>query len=123
MARRARVRSSPSGIASSCLRMMMFTAPSGPMTEISVMGPDGAVNIIMRKQLEAIPEGDERTRARLAMAEEISKTIDPYIAAGHAQVDDIIDPADTRSAIWHGLQLSRDKVIEAPWRTHGVLPV
>ncbi len=94
-----------------------------PTAEISVMGPDGAVNIIMRKQLEAIPEGDERTRARLAMAEEIRKTIDPYIAAGHAQVDDIIDPADTRSAVWHGLQLSRDKVIERPWRKHGVLPV
>jgi acetyl-CoA carboxylase carboxyltransferase component len=94
-----------------------------PTAEISVMGPDGAVNIIMRKQLEAIPEVDERTRARLAMAEEIRKTIDPYIAAGHAQVDDVIDPADTRSAIWHGLQLSRDKVIERPWRKHGVLPV
>ena len=36
-----------------------------PTAEISVMGPDGAVNIIMRKQLEAIPEGDERTQARL----------------------------------------------------------
>jgi methylmalonyl-CoA decarboxylase subunit alpha len=94
-----------------------------PTAEISVMGPDGAVNIIMRKQLEAIPEGDERTQARLAMAEEIRKTIDPYIAAGHAQVDDVIDPADTRLAIWHGLQLSRDKAIERPWRKHGVLPV
>jgi methylmalonyl-CoA decarboxylase subunit alpha len=94
-----------------------------PTAEISVMGPDGAVNIIMRKQLEAIPEGEERTQARLAMAEEIRKTIDPYIAAGHAQVDDVIDPADTRAAIWHGLQLSRSKVIDRPWRKHGVLPV
>jgi acetyl-CoA carboxylase carboxyltransferase component len=94
-----------------------------PTAEVSVMGPDGAVNIIMRKQLEAIPEGDERTQARLAMAEEIRKTIDPYIAAGHAQVDDIIDPADTRLAIWRGLQVSRDKTVDRPWRKHGVLPV
>jgi acetyl-CoA carboxylase carboxyltransferase component len=94
-----------------------------PTAEISVMGPDGAVNIIMRKQLEAIPEGEERTQARLAMAEEIRKTIDPYIAVGHAQVDDIIDPADTRIAIWHGLQLSRGKTVDRPWRKHGVLPV
>src|SRR2546421_902639 len=94
-----------------------------PTAEISVMGPDGAVNIIYRKQLAELPEGDERTRARLAMAEEILKPVGPYHAAGHAQVDDIIDPADTRSAIWHGLQLSRDKVIERPWRKHGVLPV
>ena len=87
------------------------------------MGPDGAVNIIMRKQLEAIPEGDERTQARLAMAEEIRKTIDPYIAIGHAQVDDVIDPAATRLAIWRGLQVSATKTVERPWRKHGVLPV
>ncbi|MBV9043282.1 MAG: acyl-CoA carboxylase subunit beta, partial [Acidimicrobiia bacterium] len=67
-----------------------------PTAEISVMGPDGAVNIIYRKQLAEIPEGDERTQRRLEYAEEIRKTIDPYIAAGHAQVDDIIDPAETR---------------------------
>ena len=94
-----------------------------PTAEISVMGPDGAVNIIMRRQLEAIPDGEERTAARLAMAEEIRKTIDPYIAAGHAQVDDVIDPADTRLAIWRGLQVSRTKSLDRPWRKHGVLPV
>ena len=94
-----------------------------PTAEISVMGPDGAVNIIFRKQLEAIPEGDERTQARLEMAEEIRRTIDPYIAAGHAQVGDVIDPAETRAAIWKGLRVSRGKTVERPWRKHGVLPV
>ncbi|HEV3351393.1 MAG TPA: acyl-CoA carboxylase subunit beta [Acidimicrobiales bacterium] len=94
-----------------------------PTAEISVMGPDGAVNIIYRKQLAEIPEGDERTQRRLEYAEEIRKTIDPYIAAGHAQVDDIIDPAETRSAIWKGLQVSKGKQILRPWRKHGVLPV
>src|SRR3954468_910391 len=94
-----------------------------PTAEISVMGPDGAVNIIYRKQLEELPEGDERTDQRLEYAEEIRKTIDPYIAAGHAQVDDVIDPAETRSAIWKGLQVSKGKTITRPWRKHGVLPV
>src|SRR5437763_5117700 len=94
-----------------------------PTAEISVMGPDGAVNIIYRKQLAEVPEGEERTKARLAMAEEIRKTIDPYIAAGHAQVDDVIDPAETRSAIWKGLQVSKTKTIARPWRKHAVLPV
>ena len=94
-----------------------------PTAEIAVMGPDGMVNIIMRKQLEAIPEGEERNKARIAMAEELRKNIDPYIAAGHAQVDDIIDPADTRAAIWRGLHVSKSKVIDRPWRKHGVLPV
>jgi acetyl-CoA carboxylase carboxyltransferase component len=94
-----------------------------PTAEISVMGPDGAVNIIYRKQLAEFTEGEERTQRRLEYAEEIRKTIDPYIAAGHAQVDDIIDPAETRSAIWKGLQVSKGKTITRPWRKHGVLPV
>ncbi|CAN5843632.1 acyl-CoA carboxylase subunit beta [soil metagenome] len=94
-----------------------------PTAEIAVMGPDGMVNIIMRRQLDAIPEGPERNEARLAMAEELRKNIDPYIAAGHAQVDDVIDPADTRHTIWRGLQVSRTKQVQRPWRKHGVLPV
>jgi acetyl-CoA carboxylase carboxyltransferase component len=94
-----------------------------PTAEIAVMGPDGMVAITMRKQLEAIPEGKERDEAKISMADEFRKNIDPYIAAGHAQVDDIIDPAETRHAIWKGLQVSRTKVVDRPWRKHGVLPV
>ncbi|MBW3668799.1 MAG: acyl-CoA carboxylase subunit beta [Actinobacteria bacterium] len=94
-----------------------------PTAEIAVMGPDGMVNIIMRKQLEAIPEGKERDEARIKMAEALRKNIDPYIAAGHAQIDDVIDPAETRHAIWRGLQVSKTKVVQRPWRKHGVLPV
>src|SRR5688572_17981502 len=93
-----------------------------PTAEIAVMVPDGMVNIIMRKQLEAIPEGKERNEARIGMAEQLRKNIDPYIAAGHAQVDDIIDPAETRIAICRGLSVSRSKVVQRPWRKHGVLP-
>jgi acetyl-CoA carboxylase carboxyltransferase component len=94
-----------------------------PTAEIAVMGPDGMVNIIMRKQLEAIPEGKERDEARIAMADELRKNIDPYIAAGHARIDDVIDPADTRLAIWRGLTVSATKQVQRPWRKHGVLPV
>ena len=68
-------------------------------------------------------EGAERNEAKIAMADEFRKNIDPYIAAGHAQVDDIIDPAETRHAIWKGLQVSRTKSVDRPWRKHGVLPV
>jgi acetyl-CoA carboxylase carboxyltransferase component len=93
-----------------------------PTAEIAVMGPDGAVNIIHRKTLEAVPEED-RAAKRLELAEEIRANIDPYIAAGHAQLDDVIDPADTRAAIARGLQVSRAKRVERPWRKHGVLPV
>jgi methylmalonyl-CoA carboxyltransferase large subunit len=81
------------------------------------------VNITMRRQLEQIPEGKERDEARIAMAEEFRKNIDPYIAAGHAQVDEVIDPADTRRAIARGLEVSATKTVQRPWRKHGVLPV
>jgi acetyl-CoA carboxylase carboxyltransferase component len=93
-----------------------------PTAEIAVMGPDPAVNIIHRGTLEQYPE-EERAQRRLELAEEIRKNIDPYVAAGHALVDDVIDPAETRTAIWRGLATSRDKHIVRPWRKHGVLPV
>jgi acetyl-CoA carboxylase carboxyltransferase component len=93
-----------------------------PTAEISVMGPDGAVNIIYRKVLEATPE-EERVQKRLELAEEIRMTIDPYVAAGHAQIDAVIDPADTRQEIIRGLAVAATKRVDRPWRKHGVLPV
>ena len=69
-----------------------------------------------------MPE-EERAAKRLELAEEIRANIDPYIAAGHAQLDDVIDPAETRAAIARGLAVSRAKRVERPWRKHGVLPV
>jgi acetyl-CoA carboxylase carboxyltransferase component len=94
-----------------------------PTAEIAVMGPDGAVNIIHRKTLEAIEDDDERAAKRMELAEQIRSNIDPYIAAGHAKLDDVIDPADTRAAIARGLDITKDKRVERPWRKHGVLPV
>jgi acetyl-CoA carboxylase carboxyltransferase component len=93
-----------------------------PTAEIAVMGPDGAVAIIHRRTLDQVPE-EERAQRRLELAEEIRANIDPYVAAGHGQLDDIIDPADTRAAIARGLAISASKRVERPWRKHGVLPV
>jgi acetyl-CoA carboxylase carboxyltransferase component len=94
-----------------------------PTAEIAVMGPDGAVNIIHRRTLDVIDDETERAAKRLELAEEIRANIDPYVAAGHAQVDDVIDPAETRTAIARGLAVSRDKRVVRPARKHGVLPV
>jgi acetyl-CoA carboxylase carboxyltransferase component len=94
-----------------------------PTAEIAVMGPDGMVRITMRKHLDQFAEGPERDAEAIRLAEEFRRNIDPYIAAGHAQIDDVIDPAETRHAIWRGLQVSRGKVVDRPWRKHGVLPV
>ena len=56
----------------------------------------------------------ERTAKRLELAEEIRANIDPYIAAGHAQLDDVIDPADTRAAIARGLRHQRRQARRPP---------
>jgi methylmalonyl-CoA decarboxylase subunit alpha len=91
-----------------------------PSAEISVMGPEGAVNIIFRKQIEAAEDPDA-TRAE--MIEGIRKTIDPYIAAGNALVDDIIDPRETRPTVIRALEMAETKRVERPWKKHGVMPV
>ncbi|MGH2746616.1 MAG: acyl-CoA carboxylase subunit beta [Actinomycetota bacterium] len=93
-----------------------------PTAEISVMGPEGAVNIIFRKQIEALPEA-ERDGARNDMVAMVREQISPYVAAGWSFIDDLIDPADTRYVIARGLEQSANKHIERPWRKHGVLPV
>ncbi|MEA2487160.1 MAG: methylmalonyl-CoA decarboxylase subunit alpha [Actinomycetota bacterium] len=93
-----------------------------PTAEISVMGPEGAVNIIFRKQIEAAPE-EERDQMRNNMVSMIRDQISPYIAAGWSFIDDVIDPADTRTTIVRALRSASRKKVERPWRKHGVLPV
>jgi acetyl-CoA carboxylase carboxyltransferase component len=91
-----------------------------PFAEISVMGPEGAVNIIFNKQVEA-SEDPDATRGRLV--DQIRATISPYVAAGWAMIDDVIDPADTRQVVIRGLEQARGKRVERPWRKHGNIPV
>jgi methylmalonyl-CoA decarboxylase subunit alpha len=91
-----------------------------PSAEISVMGPEGAVNIIGRSAIEA---ADDPEAKRAEMIATVKETIDPYIAAGNATVDDIIDPRETRPTIIRGLRMAATKRIERPWRKHGVSPV
>ncbi len=91
-----------------------------PLAEISVMGPEGAVNIIFNKQIEA-SSNPEETRAQLI--DTIRTQINPYLAAGWAMIDDVIDPAETRRVIIRGIEQARNKKVERPWRKHGNIPV
>ncbi len=91
-----------------------------PSAEISVMGPEGAVNIIFRKQIEA---ADDPDATRAEMIEGIRKTIDPYIAAGNALIDDVIDPRETRPTVIKALQMAATKRVDRPWKRHGIMPV
>jgi acetyl-CoA carboxylase carboxyltransferase component len=91
-----------------------------PTAEVAVMGPEGAVNIIFRKQIEA---ADDPDATRAEMIEGIRKTIDPYIAAGNALIDDVIDPRETRPTVIRALEMAETKRVQRPWRKHGVMPV
>ena len=91
-----------------------------PTAEISVMGAEGAVNIIMRKQIEA---ADDPDAMRAELVGEFRKIIDPYIAAGNDLIDDVIDPRETRAVVARALEMAEDKRVERPWKRHGVMPV
>ncbi|MFN2463836.1 MAG: acyl-CoA carboxylase subunit beta [Candidatus Dormibacteria bacterium] len=91
-----------------------------PTAEISVMGPEGAVNIIFNKQVEA---ADDPEAARQGFVDMIRSQINPYIAANWAMVDDVIEPAETRRVVIQGLEVARRKQVDRPWRKHGNIPV
>ncbi len=91
-----------------------------PSAEISVMGAEGAVNIIGRSAIESSEDPDA---TRQKMLEAVREQIDPYIPAGNAMIDDIIDPRETRPTIIRGLRMAADKRVNRPWRKHGVMPV
>jgi acetyl-CoA carboxylase carboxyltransferase component len=91
-----------------------------PSAEISVMGAEGAVEIVFRKQVEAA-EDPEAEKARLIA--EYRKIIDVYVAAGNDMVDDVIDPRETRATICRGLEMAAGKRVDRPWKRNGVVPV
>jgi acetyl-CoA carboxylase carboxyltransferase component len=91
-----------------------------PSAEISVMGAEGAVEIIFRKQVE---EAEDPAAKRRELIENFRQIIDVYIAAGHDMVDDVIDPRETRATICRGLEMAAGKHVERPWKRSGVVPV
>jgi acetyl-CoA carboxylase carboxyltransferase component len=91
-----------------------------PTAEISVMGAEGAVNIIMRR---AIEEADDPDAKRAELVANFQKLIDPYVPAGNAMIDDIIDPRETRPVIARALEMAERKRVDRPWKKHGVMPV
>jgi len=91
-----------------------------PSAEISVMGAEGAVEIIFRKQVE---EADDPEAKRKELIENFRKIIDVYVAAGNDMIDDVIDPRETRATICRALELAARKHVDRPWKRNGVVPV
>jgi acetyl-CoA carboxylase carboxyltransferase component len=92
-----------------------------PSAEIAVMGPDGAVNIIFRKEL-AQAENPEARKAEL-VAEYREKFANPYVAASRGYIDDVIEPHETRSRLINALEMLANKRDSNPPKKHGNIPL
>ncbi|HUX36796.1 MAG TPA: carboxyl transferase domain-containing protein [Rectinemataceae bacterium] len=92
-----------------------------PTAEIAVMGPEGAANIIFKREIE---EAADPAAARQAKIEEYKEAFaNPYKAARHGYVDDVIDPAETRPRLIKALRMLAGKRDPQPQRKHGNMPV
>jgi len=92
-----------------------------PTAEIAVMGPEGAVNIIFRKEIERA-EDPEAERARL-VAEYREKFANPYVAASWGYIDDVIEPRETRPRLISALEMLQNKRDSNPPKKHGNIPL
>jgi acetyl-CoA carboxylase carboxyltransferase component len=92
-----------------------------PNAEIAVMGPDGAVRIVFRKELDgasdpAAVQADLTRQYREELA-------NPFVAAARGYLDDVIAPAESRQRIIEALASLRDKRQPTPQRKHGNIPL
>ena len=96
-----------------------------PTAEVAVMGPEGAVNIIFRRELEeAARNGSDPAERRAELvAEYTERFANPYIAAERGYVDDVIEPEETRPWLIRSLEASLTKRVERPRRKHGNIPL
>ncbi|WP_313235879.1 acyl-CoA carboxylase subunit beta [Sporosarcina ureae] len=92
-----------------------------PNAEVAVMGAEGAANIIFARDI-ANSEDPEATRT--AKIEEYrEKFANPYVAASHGMIDDVIDPRETRIKLLQGLEMMRNKHEDRPKKKHGNIPL
>jgi acetyl-CoA carboxylase carboxyltransferase component len=91
-----------------------------PTAEISVMGAEGAVEIVFRKQVE---EAADPAAKKAELIANYRSIIDVYIAARNAMIDDVIDPRETRPTICRALEMAAGKKIERPYKKSGIVPV
>lgn len=92
-----------------------------PTAEIAVMGPEGAVEIIYRRELKEAADPIARKKELADQYRE--KFANPYIAASRGYIDDVIEPRDTRARLINALQVFQNKRDENPPRKHGNIPL
>jgi len=92
-----------------------------PSAEIAVMGPDGAVNIIFRKELS---QAKDPIKKKIELVKEYrEKFANPYIAAARGYIDDVIEPHETRPRLINALEMLGNKRDHNPPKKHGCIPL
>jgi propionyl-CoA carboxylase beta chain len=92
-----------------------------PGAELAVMGAEGAVNILYRRELE---QSKDAAAARAKLIEEYNeKFANPYVAAGLGYLDDVIEPQETRPRLIRALQMLSKKRQSLPPKKHGNIPL
>ncbi|MBA3992083.1 MAG: methylmalonyl-CoA carboxyltransferase [Cyanobacteria bacterium DS2.3.42] len=96
-----------------------------PTAEIAVMGADGAVNLLYRKELDKLKDDASVASARHKelVAEYRERFANPYVAAELGYVDDVILPSETRKHLHAALSVQKNKRVERPKRKHGNIPL
>ena len=92
-----------------------------PTAEIAVMGPEGAVNVLYRRELQAASDPDALRAQKVAEFRE--KFANPYVATDRGFVDAVIEPRHTRARIVAGLGMARTKRSHSPPKKHGSIPL
>jgi propionyl-CoA carboxylase beta chain len=92
-----------------------------PTAEIAVMGPEGAVEILYRKEIQEHKNPIQQKVLRVSEFRE--KFANPYIAAQHGYIDEVIQPQDTRKKLFRALELTRNKRDSNPPKKHGNIPL
>jgi propionyl-CoA carboxylase beta chain len=92
-----------------------------PNAEIAVMGPEGAANIIFAKEINL--SSDPASTRSEKIEEYRNLFANPYVAASHGMVDDVIDPRDTRKVLKQSLEMLRTKKEVRPKKKHGNIPL
>ena len=92
-----------------------------PTAEVAVMGPEGAVNIVFRRELE--DAADPETRRAELIEEYRERFANPLVAAERGYVDDVIEPRRTRSVLIEALETAKTKRERRPPRKHGNIPL
>jgi len=91
-----------------------------PEAEIAVMGPEGAANIIFKKEIMEAEDPDAMRQQKVK--EYIEKFANPFVAAGKGYIDAVIEPLETRELLLHALSVSRKKFDFRPVKKHGNPP-